>query len=47
MRERENDDRLSVLWRAKWWLLAIALIAGKGRVRHQPLRYQPDLQLVG
>jgi capsular polysaccharide biosynthesis protein len=28
MRERENDDRLSVLWRAKWWLLAIALIAG-------------------
>jgi capsular polysaccharide biosynthesis protein len=28
MRERENDDRLSVLWRAKWWLLAIALAAG-------------------
>ena len=28
MRERENDDRLSVLWRAKWWLLVIALAAG-------------------
>jgi capsular polysaccharide biosynthesis protein len=28
MQERENDDRLSVLWRAKWWLLAVALAAG-------------------
>jgi capsular polysaccharide biosynthesis protein len=28
MRDRENDDRLSVLWRAKWWLLLLALAAG-------------------
>ena len=28
MREREHEDRLSVLWRAKWWILALALAAG-------------------